>query len=60
MAATAPASRHSRAADVVEEHMVTPGRTVSQVVGAAEVDVYSFQRQAKHRHVIGNKMFNAV
>lgn len=43
MAATAPASTHSRAADVVEEHMVTPGCVMSQVVGAAEVDVYSYE-----------------
>lgn len=45
MAATAPASRHSRAADVVEERMVTLRRysDLSQVVGAAGVTVYSYK-----------------
>lgn len=55
-AATTPASRHSRAADVVEECMVTLKRDRSQDVDAAGINVSSFKQDKKIRDVrIGGK-----
>lgn len=47
MAATTPASRHSRAADVVEEYMVTLKPDLGRDVGGAGIGVDSFKAGKK-------------